>query len=236
MQRLRNSFSGDRPTGIISIAGFFLVLMIILPQVIPVGGFGVQCSDLARPIAGGDNQSILAERSAGLLNLQISMERGQIAAGQDLTINVTFVNNGVGSVTLFFVPEEVLLRDENDPNRPGLGFRVVRTADSALMAEPRELRPPNPVRSQFPTENLHILGPRQHCTQTLTFDSVRLNEMGLGTGRYTFTAIYRNGTAGALTTSPQATATPIFNSRGQGVYTVQELRSNTVDLVIGNAP
>ncbi|MBN1966869.1 MAG: hypothetical protein JW910_19605 [Anaerolineae bacterium] len=234
MQRLRNAFSTDNTTMTIIAVAFALILIIIVPQVIPAGGFGVSCSELAQPIPGGNNQSILSERSEGLLALEVSLPRDTIATGSDLTINVTFINNGVGAVTLFFVPEEVLLRDENDANRPGLGFNVVRLADNVLLAEPRELRPPNPVRTQFPTEDLHVLGPRQRCTESLTFDSVRLVEMGLGVGRYAITAVYRNGVQGALNTSPQATATPIFAARGQGVYITTDLRSNTVDLNIGN--
>ena len=80
-------------------------------------------------------------------------------------------------------------------------------------------------------EILHVLGPRQRCTEQLRFETFRLADLNLPAGTYTVTAIYRNTFPGTVSVSAGAVATPIFPD--QGVYTVQELRSNVVEFSIG---
>ena len=229
MQRARRLIADTNNTtiGIIVVASF-LVLVIIMPRVIPGGRFGVACSALAHPIPGGNNQSLLAARSEGALRLAIDLQRTSLAVGDPVVVNVTFINEGVGAITLFFVPQETLLRDDGTP---GLSLQIIRASDLAPLNEPTTVRPPNPQRTTFPVEVLHVLGPRQRCTEQLTFDSVRLSSLGLSPGRYYIRATYRNPFRGALNTPPNATATPIFPD--QGVYTTQELRSNEVGFTIG---
>lgn len=221
----------DNTTMVIVAGAFLLLLIILLPRVIPGGRFGIPCTGLAHPIPGGNNQSVLAERSAGALTVEITLERSDLGVSDPLIVNATFINNGVGAITLFFVPEESLLRDDQTP---GLNFIVRRVADNALMSEPTTVRPPNAVRQQFPTETLYILGPRQRCTERLTFDPVRLSNAGITTGNYTIRAIYRNFYPGILDVQPGATATPIFQN--QGVYITDGLRSNEADFSVGITP
>lgn len=229
MQRARSLFTETDTTTLAIVAmAFVLVLIIILPQVIPGGRFGVSCSQLAHPIPGGNNQSLLSERSAGALQLEISLPRDNLSLADPLTVNVTFINTGVGAITLFFVPEEALLRDDGTP---GLNFQIQRASDQALLSEPTTVRPPNPQRTTFPVEVLHVLGPKQRCTEQLSFSTVRLSSLGITPDRYTLQAVYRNPFRGTLNVPPGATATPIFPD--QGVYTTQELRSNRVDFSVG---
>jgi hypothetical protein len=230
--QIRDLFEGvNNTTRLIVAGGFLLLLIILLPRVIPGGRFGIPCTGLAHPIPGGNNQSVLAERSAGALSIEITLERSDLGMNDPLIVNATFINNGVGAITLFFVPEESLLRDDQTP---GLNFIIRRVADNALMSEPTTVRPPNLVRQQFPTETLYILGPRQRCTERLTFDPVRLSNAGIISGNYTIRAIYRNFYPGILDIQPGATATPIFQN--QGVYTIDELRSGEVDFSVGIVP
>ncbi len=229
MQRVRSLVSDTSNTtlGIVFVA-FAIMLMIVLPRVIPGGRFGVSCSALAHPAANGNNQSLLAARSEGALQLQIDLQRDSMAMGEALVVNATFINEGVGAITLFLAPREALLRDDGTP---GLNFQVQRLSDLATFPEPTTTRPPNPQRTSFPAEVLYILGPKQRCTEQLAFDGIRLNNMGLAPGRYSIQATYRNSFRGTLNISPAATATPIFPD--QGVYVTQELRSNEVIFSLG---
>lgn len=229
MQRLRGLFqdSSNTTMGIIVVASA-LLLLIIVPQVIPGGRFGVSCNALAHPIADGNHQSLLAARSEGALQLVIDVQYENISPGDPLVVNATFINEGVGTITLFLIPEEALLRDDGTP---GLNFQVQRLSDLATFPEPTTTRPPNPQRTTFASEVLYILGPKQRCTQQLVFDGIRLNNMGLVPGRYSIQATYRNPFRGTINISPAATATPIFPD--QGVYVTQELRSNDVIFSLG---
>lgn len=229
MRRLRETVSEtDNLTLAIVTTALALILVLVLPRVIPGGRFGVACSALAHPIPGGDNESILSKRSAGLLELQIELPRSSLSVADDLLVNTTFINNGVGAITFFFVPQETLLRNDGSA---GLSFEIMRTSDRVIFSERTDIRPPNPQRQQFLPDVLHVLGPRQRCTDQLRFETFRLADLNLPAGTYQLTAIYRNTFPGVINVAPGATATPIFPD--QGVYTVQELRSNTVEFSIG---
>jgi hypothetical protein len=229
MQRVRDLVDEtNNITLAITAFAFVMALLILMPQVIPGGRFGVSCSSLANPIPGGNNQSLLSTRSEGALQMDISLARSSIAVNDSLSVNVTFVNNGVGAITLFFIPEESLLRDDGTP---GLSFEILRLPDRTVYSEPANIRPANVQRQSFAAEVLHILGPKQRCTEQITFSNVRLSNLGLQPGSYALQAVYRNSSRGTLNVSPAATATPIF--RDQGVYITSELRSNQVEFTVG---
>lgn len=231
MQRIRNAVGDtDNTTVAIVTVGFVLLLIILLPQVIPGGRFGVSCSALANPIPGGNNQSLLSARAEGTLGLEISLPQIDVPINSSLLVNATFVNNSIGAITLFLVPRESLLRDDGTA---GLNFVIRRLPDQTVVSEPVTIRPPNPQRTQFSAETLHILGPRQRCTEQIEFTTVRLSNLGLAPGQYSIQAIYRNPYPGTLDFPPAPTPTPIFPN--QGVYTTQELRSNTVTFNIVTA-
>ena len=227
MQRIRERVTETNNTTLaILIVAFILLLILILPQVIPGGRFGVVCSQLANPIPGGNNQSILASRSDGALTLGLELNQRNLTTSDNLIANVTFNNTGVGAITLFLNPNEVLLRNDGSA---GLHFEIMRVSDQTIFSERADLRPAPPQRTTFPSELLHILGPRQRCTEILTFETFRLADLGLPAGSYRITAVYRNTNRGQIT-APAANG-PIFPD--QGVYTVQELRSNPIEFTIG---
>jgi hypothetical protein len=234
MQRARDLVAETNNVTLSIIAfAFVLVMMLVVPQAIPGSRFGVSCSSLANPIAGGNNQSLLAARSqeSEALGLEIELKRSNISVNEPLVVNATFVNRGVGSITLFFVPQEAQLRDDG---APGLYFLIQSIPARANFSEPTTVRPPNQVRQTFRPEVLHVLAPKQRCTEQLTFDTIRLNSLGLSPGRYAIRAVYRNPTHGTLQLVPGATATPIFPD--QGVYVTQNLQSNDVEFNYGVAP
>lgn len=208
--------------------GAILILMIVVPQVAPTSRFGVACSGLANPIPGGNNGSLLSARSADALRLTLDLQQRNLAVNDTLTLNVTFENSGIGAITLFFVPGETLLRNDGTP---GLSIEIARLPDRTIFSEPSTIRPPNPQRQSFPNETLHVIGPKQRCTEQITFTQTRLSNLNLAAGNYAIRAVYRNTTAGAINVPAGATATPIFNT--QGAYTTAELSSNIVEFSIG---
>ncbi|GAB4574062.1 MAG: hypothetical protein Kow0077_18700 [Anaerolineae bacterium] len=225
LSRLRET---NRRTLAIVGAMAIIIFMIVSPQIAPTSRFGIACSALAHPIPGGNNGSLLAARSQGALRLQLDLQKRNLALGEPLTVNVTFDNTGVGPVTLFFIPGETLLRNDGTP---GLSLEISRLPDRTIFSEPATIRPANPQRPVFPIETLHVLGPRQRCTETITFTPSRLSNLNLTPGNYAIRAIYRNQSAGAIEVPPGATATPIF--RTQGVYTTAELASNIIEFSVG---
>lgn len=229
MQRARDLVSDTNNTTLtVAFVGFALLLLILLPQVIPGGRFGVTCSKLANPILGGNNQSYLAARSEGKLRLEVDLPRNILSVSDELTANVTFVNNGVGAVTFYLVPEQAVLRNAG----LGLHFEIRGTfGNLALYSEPAGLRPDVPQPPQFQREVLHVLGPKQRCTEQLRFAPSRLADLQMPAGNYTIQAVYNNGSRGIVAANPNAIATPIFPD--QGVYTAQDLRSNTARFSLG---
>lgn len=232
MDRLRARFEGNGSTTFaILVAALLIMAVMILPRVLPAERFTVPCTQLANPIPGGNNQSLLARRSQGALDMEISLPSVVVPPGQPLTVNVTFINNGVGTITLFFQPDETLLRDDGTS---GLSFVIERVSDRFVFEESPTIRF-RPERTQFPNEFLHLLGPRQRCTEPITLDAARLADIGLNvTGQYSIRAIYRNLSPGTVTPEAGAVATPLFND--QGVYTVNDLRSREVLFNIGAVP
>ncbi len=229
MRRIRDTFN-ETPNSVLTVGGAFLVLtlLILLPRIFPTERVGVECSRMANPIPGGNNGSHLTAQSEGLLSLQLTLAQSNISTIDALAPTVIFQNGGVGSVTIFLVPQEALLRDDGSQ---GLHFEIRRSPDGAVFAEPATIRPPVPVRQVFPVEGLHVLGARQSCRQDFSFDPARLSNLGLPPGNYVIQAIYRNPFSGQWNVAPQATATPIFPT--QGVYVVNELRSNEIAFSIG---
>ena len=223
----------DNATLAIVIGAFILMLVIVLPRIIPGGRFGVSCSDLASPIPGGINQSILARtRSLDTLGLELNLPQNPITQGGPLTIQMTFINHGVGTITLFFKNDELFLGDDG---ADGLSFSL--RSETGIDYSESSARFPRPhTRPQFTNDTLHLLLPKQRCTQTVTFDAARLAEVAssvgrLGPGDYFITAIYRNRSAGQVPAPGPGTPQPIFPD--QGVYvTTQDVRSNQASLRI----
>lgn len=229
MQRTRNLVS-ETPNSTLAIvvAGLTLILFILLPRVFPTELLNIQCSTMANTLSGGNNGSILAARSTGLMTLQLDLSDSNISVNEALRPNVTFLNPGVGSNTLFLVPQEALLRADGSQ---GLHFVIRRMPDGAVFGEPGTVRPSIPVRQTFAPETLHVLSARQECTESFEFTAVRLSSLGLQPGNYTMQAVYNNPFPGQWNVRPDATATPIFAD--QGVYVANELRSNSVEFSIG---
>lgn len=148
-------------------------------------------------------------------------------------MDVHFINESGGPLTVAFVPDEAVFRYDTTEN--GLLFFIQATTGTVL-GEPANVKPPAPIRQQFTPDVLHLLSPHQRCTQTITISAARLAAAGLRQGQYQIIAVYRNSAHGVLSPPGALTPTPIFRDQGVFVTTTEGVRSNAVIVGVGVTP
>ncbi len=238
--RVRSFFAeSDDITRVVAAAAFVMLMIITLPTLaprIPSIANGPVCSALFSPPGNGTQQSLLGrEADTNAVTLQLSADAVFLKPGDPLVLEVRFINQTTGPIILAFVPGEAVFRFTQ--NESGMMFAVANSAGQAL-GEPFSSKAPAPIRQQFPPEMLHVLGPRQHCTQTITITSDRLAAAGLAAnGQYQIKAVYRNVARGQLFPIGSAlTPTPMFPDEGIWVTPPGGIQSNAIAIGIGVAP
>ena len=238
-RRFRNFFDeADDITRIIAFVALVLLLVITLPTLaprIPAVRNGAVCSSLYSPPGDGTQQSILG-RAAGTAALHLDLTVGSnfLVSGDALILQVHFANQSAGPLMLALVPEEAVFRYTDAES--GLMF-AVQTTDGRALGEPTTTRPPAPIRTQFTQDQLHILNPRERCTQTITITPDRLAAAGVVQGgQYQVMAVYRNLSAGKLFPIGALTPTPIFPDQAVWVSPTGGVHSNIVTFGLGVTP
>jgi hypothetical protein len=114
---------------------------------------------------------------------------------------------------------------------------AVQTIDGRALGEPPSTRPPAPIRTQFSQEQLHMLNPRERCTQTIFITADRLAAAGVSQGgQYQVMAIYRNLAAGKLSPVGNLTPTPMFPDQAVWVSPAGGVHSNIATFGVGVTP
>jgi hypothetical protein len=238
-RRFRDFFdASDDITRIIAFAALIMLLVITLPTLaprIPAVRNGAVCSSLYSPPGDGTQQSILGRAAGtGALKLELTVGSNFLGSGDALILQVHFVNQSAGPLLLALVPEEAVFRYTDAES--GLMF-AVQTTDGRALGEPTTTRPPAPIRTQFSQDQLHVLNPRERCTQTITITPDRLAAAGLGQGgQYQVMAVYRNLAPGKLLPIGQLTPTPIFPDQAVWVSPPGGVHSNIVTFGFGVTP
>lgn len=235
--RARSFYGGaDDITRIIALVAFVILIIIALPSLAPqIPGFanGATCTSLTSPNGGGSNQSLLAANAdPNSLRLELTADKVALAVGEPLNLNVRFINDSSAPLTLAIVPEEAVFRYTGNEN--GILFFVQAAGNPNSLGESAAVKAAAPIRQQFPPNLLHILGPRQHCTQPISIAPNRLAAAGMGApNQYQIIAAYRNNYRGVLAAPGQRTPTPVF--RDQGVWTTPPdgVRSNNLIITVG---
>jgi hypothetical protein len=241
VQRFRGS-SGGRFSGMRDRAGaidrmllilFFLGAYIIIagtgPSLLriaysPVDQWTVTCTDLAAPL-GGNNRSMLAQAGDNTQNLalELRVENDPVPVGGLLRASVRFVNNDIGPVILYLNRGTPPISSNPDM----IGLRVEIRDLNNNMALPESSTQPTPPGWQtetIPSDQLHLLGSRARCHQTINFDVSQLQP-----GDYRIRAYYFNNYSGKwesnFTARDQPSPTPAYTD--QGVWTARSPISST---------
>lgn len=228
----------DSTTRVIALVGLILLGVISLPTIgptIPAVANGSECTSLYSPPGNGTQQSILGRTAdANALLLQISLAANTLQPGNALYVQIHFVNQTALPITFALAPTEAVLRFNNSES--GLMFAVA-SSNGQVLAEPAGVKPPAPIRNSFDPSLLHVLNPRQHCTQTIIFSTDRVNAAGLTPGgQYQIKAIYRQTARGILGPVGALTPTPMFPDQGVWVTTNGGIQSNTITIGYGVTP
>ncbi len=225
----------DDITRVIAVLAFVLLVAITLPAFvpqIPPLAYGATCTNLYSPKGNGNQQSYLARGlDATALRIDLSLPQNPIVLGQSVTLNVRFTNQGSAPITLALIPEEAVLRFNSTEN--GIMFFIEATNGTELK-EPAASRGIAPIRTQFTSDQLHLLNPHQHCTQGITIPAQRLAATGLNPGQYQFIAVYRNNSRGVLAPIGAFTPTPVFPDQGVWATVVEGVRSRPVVLTVSS--
>jgi hypothetical protein len=176
----------------------------------------VTCTDLAAPL-GGNNRSMLAQVGDNTQNLalELGIENDPVLPGEPLRVSVRFVNNDIGPVILYLDGTPPLT---TDANAIGLRFEMTNLSDTPVLAGPAPALPPGWLVDPIPPSQLHLLGSRARCHQTVSIDVSQLQP-----GDYRIRAYYYNDYSGKWelnwTAPDQPSPTAAYTD--QGVWTAK---------------
>ena len=233
-RRAWNNFdSSDPVTQAIAIVALVLLVIFAIPYLpLPYVVSGVGCDNLSAAEMSGSNQSVLGSQAAESdLRLELVPNPINLTTADPLTMEVRLINNSMRPLTLFLPQGEYVFR--YDDQESGLLFSIVGATDGQPRGEGANVRPPFVAPSQFNQTDLHVLGPRQRCSVSVTIDPARLASSRVTPGSYNIIAFYRNTSRGALPAIRANTPTPMFPDAGVWTGTV---RSNQITLNYGVAP
>jgi hypothetical protein len=228
-----NLNGGDPVTQAIAIVALILFAIFAIPYLpLPYVVSGVGCYNLSSPAISGSSQSILgSQASQNDLRLELVPDPINLKTTDPLNMDVRFINNSMRPLTLFLPQGEYVFR--YDEQESGILFSIVGVADGQPRGEGANVRAPFIAPSQFNQTDLHVLGPRQRCSVSVSVDLARLAASRVTPGQYNIIAFYRNTSRGALPPIEANTPTPMFPDAGVWTGTV---RSNQITLNYGVAP
>jgi hypothetical protein len=231
---------------VLALVGLGLAISVGFPLVIPSLDRGAVCTNLPSP-QGGNNQSLLALSDGTAVPQEVELELEilndehkngvgdvEIQRGEDLMVRVTFQNNDVGPVTLFFLEDrEVVGNFDNLSTQQSIGlmFEFRELQGNSLLNETGVRQPPSQNSfSSYALEDLYMLSSKQKCYIDIRFSASRLEQLGLFVyPEYRIRAYYRNSSRGVpLPPLAAPTATPMFTDQGVWTGTIQ---SNEVRLI-----
>jgi hypothetical protein len=176
----------------------------------------VTCTDLAAPL-GGNNRSMLAQAgdNAQNLALELAIENDPVPPGEPLRVSVRFVNNDIGPVILYLDGTPPLT---TDANVIGLRLEMRDLNDSPVLVGTGPELPAGWLVDPIPSTQLHLLGSRARCHQTISIDVSQLQP-----GDYRIRAYYYNNYSGKweLNWTNRDQPSPTAAYTDQGVWTAK---------------
>ncbi len=197
---------------------FLLVVLSILagPNTLPrliaslVPGFdeGAPCQWLRRGIDRAAHQSLIGRAARNPLSLSVRAAPLPATLDGTLVITITITNTSLGTVAIYYNPDQVRIGDDGVTSGLGLVFNA----------------PNRQPAGQFqgggvPESDIRLLGPRQSCVHRVEFPMTQLPDPTIATGSASVKAYYRNTSPGAQTADAQTGL--IFADQGLWVGVVE---------------
>jgi hypothetical protein len=202
---------------VIGVTAAALFVAIMLPYTTPGAQRGPDCFDMASPL-GGNNRSLLAQAGNDQqeLDLDIYMPDTSVGFGQSLPVNVTFINNDIGPVILYFPSLDPIISPVQ--STAGLYFLITPVGGGTVATQALPVAQP----SYISNETLHLLGSRARCTVKFNVPFNLLQSNITAPGSYRIQAFYQNNNPGSqpplVAGQATPTATPAYPN-SQGIWT-----------------
>ncbi len=225
MRLLRGSRNPNTLVGI-----FLLVLLAIfagpgmipnlLPSLIPGADESILCRWLRTGEDRAEHQSLIGRTAQNPLSLRVRTTALPQQIGQTLKVSIIITNESIGTVAIYYNPDQVRIGDDGVSSGLGIVFNS-----------------PNPQPrgtgggGAIPEADIRLLGPRQSCVHHEEWGYEQIPRLGLSLGQNIVKAYYRNTSAGS-TSITNSTQQRIFSDQGLWVGIIE---SESIPIPIGTS-
>ncbi len=203
-----------------TIVGLFLLIILaviagpgflpsLLPSVIPFADEAIPCGWLRTGEERAEHQSLIGRNAAAPIRLRVRTTPLPAASGQSLRVTVIVTNTSLGTIAIFYNPNQVLIGDDNATSGLGIAFNR-----------------PNPTvqggggTGPVPEDDIRLLGPRQSCVHRQEWGFEQIPQLGLTAAINSVKAYYRNTSPGTSQAVPGSNRI-IFTDQGLWVGVVE---------------
>ncbi len=201
------------------LVGIFLLLLLgifagsgmlpsVLTSIVPSADEGMPCEWLRTGTERAEHQSLIGRNATSPISLKVLTSSLPNQTGQTLRIRILITNNSMGTIAIYYNPDQVRVGDDGFSS--GLGIVFNRAT-------------PLPAGSgggAYPEEDLRLLGPHQSCVHTSEWTYEQTPSLGLSAGQNIVKAYYRSTSRG-ISQSTNGTGRIIFSDQGLWVGIVE---------------
>lgn len=221
---------------ILWIIGIGVFISLFVPWAVPPLNRGAICTNLPAP-KGGNSRSLLAlSNQHQKMDLQVEVVGEEregspdifVRSGTELLVRLTFDNNDVGPITLYYEPDREVIGSFSTldaQNAMGVVFEIRPVGSDFSASDNPSIRSLTPQQNQFGLDELYILPAESRCYIEFRFTPERLQQIGVTAGEYRIRAYYRNRQPGtyipATPSGNRPAPTAMFADQGIWIGTVQ---------------
>jgi hypothetical protein len=198
-----------------ALVGIFLLVLLavfagptmlprIISSILPSADESIPCEWLRTGLDRAERQSLIGRSAESPISLRVRTSTLPRTAEEQLVISILITNDSIGTVAIYYNPNQVRLGDDGVTS--GLG--VVFNSNSPLSSGPI-----GQGNSSVPEADIRLLGPRESCVHRIEFAANQYPDASISTGNATVKAYYRN-TASGIAQPSSSQATPIFSDQG----------------------
>lgn len=159
----------------------------ILPSLVPGADESIRCEWLRSGERRAEHQSLIGRQANDeALTIKVRSSPLPNQTGQNLDVEVVITNRSIGTVAIFYNPDQVQIGDA--------GFNGLGIVFNAANAQAFGVGGGGPV----PEDDIRLLGPRQSCVHHEIIPFEQIGSLGLGIGQNIVKAYYRNTSPGVV--------------------------------------